>query len=482
MDSLIADLECDIASNEAYISSIRRPAMLLSALKGLNNMIGNQQLKDDVAKQVDYLIDSKNDPEETEPIMLHTLLYGGPGVGKSETGKHLARIWHSLGYIGNDRSTKSDYRSSTDAKAKKVNDLENLIDKLTSGDMNDFQEGYMMIMVVIMIISVLSVIWGYLWNGIKTCYNALGLKWMMIVLGVILVMLIILLVWSYFSSSGSCKKCKHSKCRCKPVAQQADQNQPSVPPTVQSVQHEVSDDDLIEIVSAEDFIGQYVGWTEQKTTALLQKSKGKVLFIDEAYSLVGSNKMQGDSYGEKALNIINRYMSEHPEDLIIIMAGYEDKIKDNLFKTQPGLVRRFMWSFDCKGYTPDELCEIWQQQIRPKVVADKEKTLELFRKYKHSFPNHAGDTLRLVNFAKLEQKSDLRRNRSARNADSSARAEDGSSRDPSSREPFTPDQIERAIQILNRNTMKNSSADDPAITPEMLQLFRSFSKNNRAAN
>jgi len=475
MDDLIEGLETDIADNAPYVASIRKPRMLISALKDLNNMIGNYELKKDVARQVDYLIDSKNDPDNSEPIMLHTLLYGLPGVGKTSIGKHMARIWYSLGYIGNDINVKRNYRSTTDSQVKKKSEWDDIFDKLMSDNMEDIQTGYSMLMIFIAIISILGIIWGYLWGILKTCYNTVGLKWMLIVVGVLLLIVTIMFLFSYIFSSSPCKICKQNKCVCKNIETKKEndtkEEQISVADTKE--EEEVDDNDLIDIVSGEDFIGQYVGWTEKQTTALLQKSKGKVLFIDEAYSIMSSSG-QGDVFGEKALNIINRHMSEHPEELIIIMAGYEDKIKNNLFRAQPGLARRFMWSFDCKGYSIGELFEIWQQQIHPKKLTDKAKTLEIFKKYKDTFPNHAGDTLRLVNFVKLEQQSEIR---------SSSRSSRTSSQSISNqtsklgKEYVTPEHVERAIMVLARNTVKNKpSIDENSISPEMMEMIRAMSK------
>ena len=476
MDDLIASLETDIADNAPYVANIRRPRMLISALKDLNNMIGNYELKKDVARQVDYLIDSKNDPDNSEPIMLHTLLYGLPGVGKTSIGKHMARIWYSLGYIGNDSNIKKNYRSTTDSKVKKKSEWDDIFDKLMSDNMEDIQTGYSMLMIFIAIISVLGIIWGYLWGILKTCYNVVGLKWMLIVVGVLLLIVTIIFLFSYLFSSSPCKVCKQKVCGCKYINREEDVKITDPVPNRETME-EVNDDDLIDIVSGEDFIGQYVGWTEKQTTALLQKSKGKVLCIDEAYSIMSSSS-HGDAFGEKALNIINRYMSEHPEELIIIMAGYEDKIKNNLFRTQPGLARRFMWSFNCKGYSIDELFDIWQQQMHPKKITDKAKTLEIFKKYKDAFPNHAGDTLRLVNFVKLEQQSEIRRSRSSRGSSQSISNQSMPTQtNVMSKEYVTPEQVERAIQVLARNTVKNKpSFDENSISPEMIEMIRAMSK------
>ncbi len=394
----------------------------------------------------------------------------------TSVGKHLARIWYSLGYIGNNKQIKRNYKSSSDTKTKN-NGWSDIIDGFMSDDMDKFQSSYAMLMILIALISIIIAILGYFWAMMKGTanfmYNTFGLKWALIIFVIFLIFLLIFfLVWTFTYYNG-CNKCGRDKCICKEI-QKYQKLKDILNKEEQDMNVSIRDDfavddgDLIEIVSSEDFIGQYVGWTEKKTEALLQKNKGKVLFIDEAYSLVDSSG-NGGSFGEKALHIINRYMSEHPEELIIIMAGYENKIKNNLFAVQPGLVRRFMWSFDCKGYTIEELFDIWKLQLKPKTLADESRSLDVFRQNINFFPNYAGDTLRLVNFAKLEQKRDNRK-RGASRADITTES--------STMEAITPDQVERAVKVLARNTFQNKvPADNLSLTPEMLSMLQSLSRN-----
>jgi hypothetical protein len=83
MDKLIADLEKGIKSQAPYLATIRKPRMLVKALKDLNNMIGNDKIKDRVALQVTHLIAQRLKPAcDQKPIMLHSIIYGNPGVGK----------------------------------------------------------------------------------------------------------------------------------------------------------------------------------------------------------------------------------------------------------------------------------------------------------------------------------------------------------------------------------------------------------------
>lgn len=431
MDKLIVDIKTGIEKKSSYISAIAKPVMLLGALQDLNDMVGNQEVKDDVAGQVVHLIANKMKEAKTgksgKTLMLHSLLCGPPGVGKTTIGVHLARIWHSLGYIGKS-SLERNHISSSDTKTK------SLIDDLLSANSETMMNFYMSLLIILVLISIIASVLSYVWKACKYCNELIGFKWTMIILAILLLVVIIILI-SYYVSSNNKKPRPKTKTKAR-----ADEK----------IEKEEKEETLIKIVSAEDFIGQYVGWTEKKTTELLQSCKGKVLFIDEAYNLI-SGGSHGDSFGEKALGIINRYMSEHPEELIVIMAGYRDKIQ-NLFNVQPGLVSRFMWSFNCKGYTNDELFIIWKQQLSPWTLENEETAMAVFNRNSDIFPHYARDTSKLANFCLIEHDRDIISNDNCDN------------------EVLTTEQISRGIQTLRRNTVQNTIEEDDA--SKLMDMFR----------
>ena len=159
--------------------------------------------------------------------------------------------------------------------------------------------------------------------------------------------------------------------------------------------------DGIRIVGREDLVGAYQGQTALKTEKLLQDSLGKVLFIDEAYSLILDEK---DSYGHECLSTLNRFMSEHSSEIVVIFAGYKDFLEKSIFKAQPGLKRRCTWFFDIDGYSEKGLAEIFKKQLNKHgwmTESDIDLT-SFFLKYKDRFPYFGGDTLRLVFYCKLK--------------------------------------------------------------------------------
>lgn len=102
-----------------------------------------------------------------------------------------------------------------------------------------------------------------------------------------------------------------------------------------------------------DLVGRYVGWTAKTVRSKFREANGGVLFIDEAYSLVdGSN-----SFGDEAINTIVQEMENHRDDVIVIFAGYPEKMKEFLDKNE-GLRSRIAFHLDFPDYKADELVGI----------------------------------------------------------------------------------------------------------------------------
>ncbi len=115
-----------------------------------------------------------------------------------------------------------------------------------------------------------------------------------------------------------------------------------------------------------DLVGKYVGWTAKIIQEKFREAKGGVLFIDEAYSLVDD---RSGSYGDEAINTIVQEMENHRDDVVVIFAGYPDKMKGFLQKN-PGLRSRIAFHVPFADYNADELCQI------SKLIA-KQKGLEM---------------------------------------------------------------------------------------------------------
>ncbi|MBR3149792.1 MAG: AAA family ATPase [Eubacterium sp.] len=116
----------------------------------------------------------------------------------------------------------------------------------------------------------------------------------------------------------------------------------------------------------QDLVGKYVGWTAKLVEEQFRRAKGGILFIDEAYSLVE----KGGYYGDEAINTIVQMMENYRDDVIVIFAGYPDKMKKFLEKNE-GLRSRIAFHIDFPDYNGEELCDILKLMIK-----DKGYTLE----------------------------------------------------------------------------------------------------------
>ena len=108
-------------------------------------------------------------------------------------------------------------------------------------------------------------------------------------------------------------------------------------------------------VTRDDLVGQYIGHTAPKTKEVLKKAMGGVLFIDEAYYLYKPDNER--DYGQEAIEILLQVMENNRDDLVVIMAGYADRM-DRFFSANPGFRSRIAHHIDFPDYTDDELGRI----------------------------------------------------------------------------------------------------------------------------
>jgi probable Rubsico expression protein CbbX len=105
----------------------------------------------------------------------------------------------------------------------------------------------------------------------------------------------------------------------------------------------------------DDLVGQFIGHTAPKTKEVLKRAMGGVLFIDEAYFLHRPENER--DYGQEAIEILLQVMENQRDDLVIILAGYKDKMQ-RFFQSNPGMSSRIAHHVDFPDYTPDELYAI----------------------------------------------------------------------------------------------------------------------------
>jgi len=108
-------------------------------------------------------------------------------------------------------------------------------------------------------------------------------------------------------------------------------------------------------VTRDDLVGQYIGHTAPKTKEILKKAMGGVLFIDEAYYLYRPENER--DYGQEAIEILLQIMESQREDLVVILAGYGDRM-EKFFQSNPGFRSRIAHHIDFPDYSDTELLAI----------------------------------------------------------------------------------------------------------------------------
>ena len=108
-------------------------------------------------------------------------------------------------------------------------------------------------------------------------------------------------------------------------------------------------------VSRTDLIAGYQGQTALKVKAVIERAKGGVLFIDEAYSITENDHT--DSYGRECLTELTKALEDYRDDLVVIVAGYTEPMI-RFFDSNPGLKSRFNTFIEFEDYGTDELIQI----------------------------------------------------------------------------------------------------------------------------
>ncbi len=128
-------------------------------------------------------------------------------------------------------------------------------------------------------------------------------------------------------------------------------------------------------VTRDDLVGQYIGHTAPKTKEVLKKAMGGVLFIDEAYYLYKPDNER--DYGSEAIEILLQVMENQRDDLVVILAGYKDRM-DVFYESNPGLASRIANHVHFPDYSPEELIQIGKlmlQEQQYKLTPEAETAL-----------------------------------------------------------------------------------------------------------
>jgi probable Rubsico expression protein CbbX len=142
-------------------------------------------------------------------------------------------------------------------------------------------------------------------------------------------------------------------------------------------------------VTRDDLVGQYIGHTAPKTKEVLKKAMGGVLFIDEAYYLYRPENER--DYGQEAIEILLQVMENQRSDLVVILAGYADRM-ETFFQSNPGFRSRIAHHIDFPDYSDAELLQIAERMLATShytLSADGRLALEKYIPQRRRQPHFA---------------------------------------------------------------------------------------------
>lgn len=151
-------------------------------------------------------------------------------------------------------------------------------------------------------------------------------------------------------------------------------------------------------VDRSGLVAGYMGQTGIKVMEVVEKAKGGILFIDEAYAL--SNGQEGD-FGKEAIDVLNKAMEDFRDDLIVIVAGYHDEMQDFL-DANPGLRSRFNRTIEFPNYSADELITIMKNRAKKLDYTITDEALSYVEKHFNEVlkipPNNFGNARSVRNY------------------------------------------------------------------------------------
>ena len=155
-------------------------------------------------------------------------------------------------------------------------------------------------------------------------------------------------------------------------------------------------------VTRNDLIAGYLGQTAIKTKKVIDECVGGVLFIDEAYSLASDEN--NDTYSKECLDTLCEALSDHKDDLMVIIAGYDEELENTFFRANRGLESRFIWRFKMDPYNHKEMTKIFKKKVLEQEWCFEDETEineKWFSNKKDIFKNYGRDIELLLTYTKI---------------------------------------------------------------------------------
>lgn len=156
-------------------------------------------------------------------------------------------------------------------------------------------------------------------------------------------------------------------------------------------------------VTRQDLVAGYLGQTAIKTKDVIISCLGGVLFIDEAYALAGGRD-DPDIFSKECIDTLCEALSDHKDNLMVIIAGYEEELNDTFFAANRGLQSRFIWRFKMDEYNAQEMHNIFMKKVNEtewSIDKNADITVKWFEKNKKQFPNFGRDMELLFTYTKI---------------------------------------------------------------------------------
>jgi DNA polymerase III delta prime subunit len=423
VEILVKSIKTMKDSNFELLKIIKDPDLLIIALNDLDSLIEMHDIKTSIVNQIHMMLvlaysrmDQKEEHLRFDGHMLHGVICGPPGVGKSSVAKCIAKIFYALGVIKDTPKDKSEQnltktqdivlpRSPPDAVDHQT--LDSIAHECGEalGSINELRQSVVKLVSTMKLIGVDQ--YDEILSDISKHSISTAFKY-----GDILTLCQPFETEDFINIPDGAATIslkpptlpdpyvfKHNEL---PKITEEDTDEPLHPPIIvpssiiEPIEERIKkSNESIVICGRTEFVGEYSGHTTKKTHEFLTKNKGKVIVIEEAYLLYSGEK---DTFGMEALTELNRFMDEHPTDVIIYMTGYKKLLQETIFAVQPGLKRRCEQIFTIKGYTASGLGKIYKKQMSKDgwSLSEDVDIDEFFISNEESFPNYGGDTLKLT--------------------------------------------------------------------------------------
>ena len=380
----IIDFTLLLKAQSELMLNLNNPYLLLDTLETLDRLVEMDDTKTDIIHHLRCLILEpflKSNDETNNIATNNVILCGGSGVGKTTLGVILAKLWNSLGLLKHKQKINT----------PKTHNLEEKVDNVAKDLIKNWRQYLTYINRKYEYITYNLLVQQQIISNVSTNLNELNINYPDAKIDDVLVI--------NQAANNNAMKIIATICD-EDETTRIKNNILNLDTKLNSILHPESvvytKASVFNIYSRADFVEKYIGGTALKTLALLERHRGQVIFIDEAYSLYyGSD----DIYGSEALTTLNKFLSENPNDIIVIFGGYEDALNRSIFKAQVGLRRRCHWTFRIGSYSPTGIATIFKQQLEDAgyILHMNVNIYDFFKEHYDSFSYFGGDTLRLVN-------------------------------------------------------------------------------------